>query len=43
VGQLAWQAALNRDLPLLTSITLFVTLLTAGVNLFSGTLQERRP
>jgi peptide/nickel transport system permease protein len=43
VGQLAWQAALNRDLPLLTSITLFVTLLTAGVNLLSGTLQERRP
>jgi peptide/nickel transport system permease protein len=43
VGQLAWQAALNRDLPLLTSITLFVTLLTAGVNLFSGTLQEMRP
>jgi peptide/nickel transport system permease protein len=43
VGQLAWQAALNRDLPLLTSITLFVTLVTAGVNLFSGTLQERRP
>jgi peptide/nickel transport system permease protein len=42
VGQLAWQAALNRDLPLLTSISLFVTLLTAGVNLFSGTLQERR-
>jgi peptide/nickel transport system permease protein len=43
VGQLAWQAALNRDLPLLTSITLFVTLVTAGVNLFSGTLQARRP
>jgi peptide/nickel transport system permease protein len=42
VGQLAWQAALNRDLPLLTSITLFVTLVTAGVNLLSGTLQERR-
>src|SRR5271163_2106050 len=32
VGQLAWQAALNRDLPLLTSITLFVTLLTIGIN-----------
>jgi peptide/nickel transport system permease protein len=43
VGQLAWQAALNRDLPLLTSITLFVTLVTAGVNLFSGTLRARCP
>src|SRR5216683_650131 len=32
MGQLAWQAALNRDLPLLTSITLLVTLLTVGVN-----------
>jgi len=32
VGQLAWQASLNRDLPLLTSITLFVTLLTIGIN-----------
>jgi peptide/nickel transport system permease protein len=41
VGQLAWQAALNRDLPLLTSITLFVTLATVGVNLLSGALQER--
>jgi peptide/nickel transport system permease protein len=42
VGQLAWQAALNRDLPLLTGITLFVTLATVGVNLLSGSLQERR-
>jgi len=41
MGQLAWQAALNRDLPLLTSITLFVTLLTVGVNFLAGTLQER--
>jgi len=43
MGQLAWQAALNRDLPLLTSITLFVTLLTAGVNCLVGAIQERRP
>lgn len=42
VGQLAWQAALNRDLPLLTSITLFVTLLTAGVNCVAGAVQERQ-
>jgi peptide/nickel transport system permease protein len=41
VGQLAWQAALNRDLPLLTSITLFVTLLTVGVNFVAGSMQER--
>jgi peptide/nickel transport system permease protein len=41
MGQLAWQAALNRDLPLLTSITLFVTLLTVGVNFLAGMLQER--
>jgi len=42
VGQLAWQAALNRDLPLLTSITLFVTLLTVAINSFaSATHQER--
>lgn len=43
MGQLAWQAALNRDLPLLTSITLFVTLLTVGVNFLAGTVQERQP
>ena len=41
MGQLAWQAALNRDLPLLTSITLFVTLLTVGVNFLAGSMQER--
>jgi peptide/nickel transport system permease protein len=41
MGQLAWQAALNRDLPLLTSITLLVTLLTVGVNFLAATLQER--
>jgi peptide/nickel transport system permease protein len=43
MGQLAWQAALNRDLPLLTSITLFVTLLTVGVNFLAGSMQERQP
>jgi peptide/nickel transport system permease protein len=42
VGQLAWQAALNRDLPLLTSITLFVTLLTVGVNTVCGSMREGR-
>jgi len=32
VGQLAWQAALARDLPLLTSITILVTLVTLLAN-----------
>ncbi len=41
VGQLAWQAALNRDLPLLTSITLFLTLLTVGINFVAGSMHER--
>jgi peptide/nickel transport system permease protein len=43
LGQLAWQAALNRDLPLLTSITFFVTLFTVGINSFTGSLAEARP
>ncbi len=32
VGQLAWQAALNRDLPLLVNITVLVALMTLVVN-----------
>ena len=32
IGQLAWQAALGRDLPLLVNITLLVTLITLVVN-----------
>ncbi len=36
VGQLAWQAALNRDLPLIMNITLFITLLTVAANSLSG-------
>jgi peptide/nickel transport system permease protein len=42
MGQLAWQAALNRDLPLLTSITLIVTLLTVGVNFIADATHKRR-
>lgn len=42
IGQLAWQAALNRDLPLLTSITLFVTLLTVAVNTLADTTHEEQ-
>src|SRR6266849_4576415 len=43
MGQLAWQAALNRDLPLLTSITLFVTLVTVVVNFVADAAHERKP
>ena len=32
VGQLAWQAALARDLPLLTNLTILVTLVTLLAN-----------
>ena len=42
MGQLAWQAALNRDLPLLTSITLLVTLVTVGVNFVADATHKRR-
>jgi peptide/nickel transport system permease protein len=36
LGQLAWQAALNRDLPLIMNITLLITLLTVIVNSLAG-------
>jgi peptide/nickel transport system permease protein len=42
VGQLAWLAALNRDLPLLTSITLLLTLVTVGVNFLGEAVQEKK-
>lgn len=32
IGQLAWKAALGRDLPLLVTITMLVTLMTMAVN-----------
>jgi peptide/nickel transport system permease protein len=32
LGQLAWQAALNRDLPLIMNLTCLVTLITVGAN-----------
>jgi ABC-type dipeptide/oligopeptide/nickel transport system permease component len=43
IGQLAWQAVLNRDLPLITSITLFVTVVTVGVNFVADATHERKP
>jgi len=35
IGQLAWEAALSRDLPLLVNVTMAVTLLTVGANAVS--------
>jgi peptide/nickel transport system permease protein len=32
IGQLAWQAALSRDLPVLVSLTLMITLVSAFCN-----------
>jgi peptide/nickel transport system permease protein len=41
VGQLAWQAALNRDLPLIVNLTLVITLITVGVNSLASVAHER--
>ena len=35
IGQLAWQGALNRDLPLIMTVTLLVTVITVGANSLS--------
>ena len=35
VGQLVWQAALSRDLPVLVNVTLLITAFTTGANLLS--------
>jgi len=35
VGQLAWRAALGRDIPLLVSVTLLLTAVTTAANLLS--------
>jgi peptide/nickel transport system permease protein len=37
IGQLAWQAALNRDLPLIMNLTLLVTLVTVAANSLANT------
>ncbi len=46
VGQLAWQAALSRDLPLLMNITILVTLVTllanSGADVIGQVLRGRR-
>ncbi len=48
IGQLAWQAALGRDLPLLVNLTLIVTLITLSANLAAdligiATPKEKQP
>ncbi len=40
IGQLAWQAATGRDLPLLVNLTLVVTLLTAAATTFSDLVRK---
>lgn len=39
IGQLAWEAALSRDLPLLVNVTMTVTLLTVAANAVSDFAQ----
>lgn len=36
LGQLAWYAAINRDLPLVMNLTLIVTLVTVASNILAG-------
>jgi peptide/nickel transport system permease protein len=44
VGQLAWRAAMDRDLPLLVNITVLIALLTLTVNTLADlALASRRP
>jgi peptide/nickel transport system permease protein len=38
LGQLAWKAALARDLPLLVNLTLIIALVTVAANSFSDLL-----
>lgn len=41
VGQLAWQAALNRDLPLIMNLTLLVTLIAVAANSLANLANQR--
>jgi peptide/nickel transport system permease protein len=47
IGQLAWQAALARDLPLLVNITVLVTLVTllanSGADVIGHVVREQEP
>jgi len=42
VGQLVWQAAVARDLPVLVNVTLIITGLTAAANLMADTFRATR-
>lgn len=41
VGQLAWQAALGRDLPVLVDVTLLLTAITVAVNVMADLILAR--
>jgi peptide/nickel transport system permease protein len=41
IGQLAWQAALGRDLPVLVSITLLLTVITVAANVLADLVLAR--
>ena len=43
IGQLAWQAALGRDLPLLVTLTILVTLVTLTANTISDVVTDGLP
>jgi peptide/nickel transport system permease protein len=43
LGQLAWQAALGRDLPVLVAITLLIAALTVACNAISDLIAETLP
>jgi peptide/nickel transport system permease protein len=43
VGQLVWQAALARDVPVLVNVTLLITALTTGTNLLADVARGSRP
>lgn len=40
IGQLAWEAAMGRDLPLLVTLTVVVTIVTLAANMTSDVLNE---
>ena len=40
IGQLAWLAALNRDLPLIMNLTLVVTVITVAANSAADLLHQ---
>jgi peptide/nickel transport system permease protein len=41
VGQLVWQAALARDLPVIVNVTLLIAALTAAANLAANLAADR--